>query len=165
MNTSLSWKSYAIGFVLSWWLYRRPLPLQMSARNLIFCHKAGITVSGVVEDMNGFICPHCVGKPQYLFDWRRRGHGSGIWCAIFGDSRFLEQPTSNLALSASCIRADIVYSITLISSGGIDICYDCFQFCVQHAQCLSLEFLVNDISGNNLNVQGECVFVWISLIH
>ena len=33
-------------------------------KEINFCHKAGIKVLGVVENMNGFVCPSCNGKSQ-----------------------------------------------------------------------------------------------------
>eukprot|EP01062_Namystynia_karyoxenos_P066003 TRINITY_DN60027_c0_g1_i1.p1 TRINITY_DN60027_c0_g1~~TRINITY_DN60027_c0_g1_i1.p1 ORF type:complete len:334 (+),score=110.83 TRINITY_DN60027_c0_g1_i1:91-1092(+) len=33
-------------------------------RELSFCRKAGVKVLGVVENMSGFVCPHCKGESQ-----------------------------------------------------------------------------------------------------
>ncbi|HOJ29823.1 MAG TPA: Mrp/NBP35 family ATP-binding protein [Spirochaetota bacterium] len=43
-------------------------------KSITFCHKLNIPVLGVVENMSGFVCPHC-GKETYIF---RKGGGSEI---------------------------------------------------------------------------------------
>jgi len=43
-------------------------------KSITFCHKLNIPVLGVVENMSGFVCPHC-GKETFIF---RKGGGSEI---------------------------------------------------------------------------------------
>jgi Mrp family chromosome partitioning ATPase len=51
-------------------------------KELNFCRKVGLPILGVVENMSGFVCPHCAvrlhtgtllisGMYQYIFDGRR----------------------------------------------------------------------------------------------
>lgn len=44
-------------------------------KEISFCAKAGCRVVGVVENMAGFVCPHCNITSQ-IFPPSREGHGS-----------------------------------------------------------------------------------------
>jgi len=52
-------------------------------KELNFCSKTGVRVLGVVENMAGFVCPHCR-ECTNVFSRRGRGDGEGVWGAVFG---------------------------------------------------------------------------------
>ncbi|MGB4267682.1 MAG: Mrp/NBP35 family ATP-binding protein [Spirochaetota bacterium] len=43
-------------------------------KSITFCNKLGIPVLGVIENMSGFVCPHC-GKETFIF---RKGGGTDV---------------------------------------------------------------------------------------
>jgi Mrp family chromosome partitioning ATPase len=59
-------------------------------REISFCRKVGIDITGLVENMSGFICPHCAvleaytGMLGYFLDGWWRGFGGECWHLVFG---------------------------------------------------------------------------------
>ena len=47
-------------------------------RSITFCRKLGLSVAGVIENMSGFVCPHC-GKTTDLF---KSGGGEALACEM-----------------------------------------------------------------------------------
>lgn len=48
-------------------------------RELTFCRKTGLRVIGIVENMSGFVCPHCTVSPGKLWGSYLRGVGDEEW--------------------------------------------------------------------------------------
>lgn len=64
-------------------------------KELNFCRKVELPILGVVENMSGFVCPHCavtafessvlrVGMYQYILDRRRRSYGRRVRSTVSG---------------------------------------------------------------------------------
>ena len=57
-------------------------------KELNFCRKAGLPILGVIENMSGFVCPHCavvsvyvslmIGMYKHILNGRRGIYGSRI---------------------------------------------------------------------------------------
>lgn len=57
-------------------------------RELTFCRKAGLHILGIVENMSGFVCPHCsVSSPDLSVQpWGCSGPFLGWWGGELGNA-------------------------------------------------------------------------------
>ena len=49
---------------------------------ITFAERLNMPIIGVVENMSGFVCPHCGQENRDFPVWRRQKDGSRNWCSL-----------------------------------------------------------------------------------
>ncbi len=52
----------SVTFPCDWWCvfyFQKAIALSDVRRELSFCQRTGTRVLGIIENMSGFVCPHC----------------------------------------------------------------------------------------------------------